>query len=126
MLSGTRITIRSENEPSLTVTPGTIIRQELLLAGDKLDPRRSYEIKLVVASYVEWVVPPSIIGMGISEAARMIEDLGLKVTTSKLSTDGLSEEELALIEYNVVNSVSPGVGSLYIQYEDSTVILYYY
>lgn len=126
LLSGTRITIRSENEPSLTVTPGTIIRQELLLAGDKLDPRRSYEIKLVVASYVEWVVPPSIIGMGISEAARMIEDLGLKVTTSKLSTDGLSEEELALIEYNVVNSVSPGVGSLYIQYEDSTVILYYY
>ncbi|MDP2813043.1 MAG: Stk1 family PASTA domain-containing Ser/Thr kinase [Erysipelotrichaceae bacterium] len=126
MLSGTRITIRSENEPSLTVTPGTIIRQELLLAGDKLDPRRSYEIKLVVASYVEWVVPQSIIGMGIGEASRMIEELGLKVMTVKLSTAELSEEELAKIVYNVVESVSPGVGSLYIQYEDSTVILYYY
>ena len=126
MLSGTRITIRSENEPSLTVTPGTIIRQELLLSGDKLDPRRAYEIKLVVASYVEWIVPPSIIGMGIGEASRMIEDLGLKVTFSKLSTEGLSEEELALIEYGVVTSVSPGVGSLYIQYEDSSIILYYY
>jgi eukaryotic-like serine/threonine-protein kinase len=126
MLAGTRITIRSENEPSTTVTPGTIIRQELLLAGDKLDPRRTYEIKLVVASYVEWIVPPSILGMGISEAARMIEEMGLKVTLSKLSTEGLSEEELAEIEYNVVTSVSPGVGSLYIQYEDSSIILYYY
>lgn len=126
LLTGTRITIRSENEPSLTVAPGTIIRQELLLAGDKLDPRRTYEIKLVVASYVEWVVPPSIIGMGIGEASRMIEDLGLQVTLSKLSTEGLSEEELAEIKYNVVTSVSPGVGSLYIQYEDSSVILYYY
>lgn len=126
LLAGTRITIRSENEPSTTLTPGTIIRQELLLAGDKLDPRRTYEIKLIVASYVEWIVPPSIIGMGIGEASRMIEDLGLKVTLSKLSTEGLSEEQLAQLEYSVVTSVSPGVGSLYIQYEDSSVILYYY
>jgi len=126
LLAGTRITIRSENEPSTTLTPGTIIRQELLLAGDKLDPRRTYEIKLIVASYVEWIVPPSIIGMGIGEASRMIEDLGLKVTLSKLSTEGLSEEQLAQLEYGVVTSVSPGVGSLYIQYEDSSVILYYY
>jgi eukaryotic-like serine/threonine-protein kinase len=126
LLLGTRITIRSENEPSLTVLPGTIIRQELLLAGDKLDPRRSYEIKLVVASYVEWIVPASIIGMRVDEASRMIEDLGLKVTLTQLSTEGLSEEELAEIEYNVVESISPGVGSLYIQYEDSSIILYYY
>jgi serine/threonine-protein kinase len=126
LLLGTRITIRSENEPSLTVTPGTIIRQELLLSGDKLDPRRSYEIKLVVASYVEWIVPVSIIGMRVDEASRMIEELGLKVTLTKLSTEGLSEEELAELEYNVVESVSPGVGSLYIQYEDSSIILYYY
>ncbi len=126
LLLGTRITIRSENEPSLTVPPGTIIRQELLLAGDKLDPRRSYEIKLVVASYVEWIVPASIIGMRVDEASRMIEDLGLKVTLTQLSTEGLSEEELAEIEYNVVESISPGVGSLYIQYEDSSIILYYY
>jgi eukaryotic-like serine/threonine-protein kinase len=126
LLSGTRITIRSENEPTVTVTPGTIIRQELLLAGDKLDPRRTYEIKLVVASYVEWVVPPSIIGMRVEEASRMIENLGLKVTLSRLSTEGLSEEELEALEYNVVTSVSPGVGSLYIQYENSSIILYYY
>lgn len=126
LLSGTRITIRSENEPSTILAPGTIIRQELLLAGDKLDPRRTYEIKLIVASYVEWIVPPSIIGMGIGEASRMIEELGLKVTLSKLSTEGLSEEQLAQLEYGVVTSVSPGVGSLYIQYEDSSVILYYY
>jgi eukaryotic-like serine/threonine-protein kinase len=126
MLAGTRITIRSETEPSLTVIPGTIIRQELLLSGDKLDPRRTYEIKLVVASYVEWIVPPSIIGMSIDDASRMVEALGLKVTLSKLSTEGLSEEQLAQLEYNVVTSVSPGVGSLYIQYEDSSVILYYY
>ncbi len=126
LLSGTRITIRSENEPSATVTPGTIIRQELLLAGDRLDPRRSYEIKLVVASYVEWVIPPSIIGMRIDEASRMIENMGLKVTLSRLSTEGLSEEELEKIVYNVVTTVSPGVGSLYIQFENSSIILYYY
>jgi eukaryotic-like serine/threonine-protein kinase len=106
LLSGTRITIRSENEPTVTVTPGTIIRQELLFSGDRLDPRRTYEIKLVVASYVEWVVPPSIIGMRVEEASRMIENLGLKFTLSRLSTEGLSEEELEALEYNVVTSVS--------------------
>lgn len=126
LLAGTRITIRSENEPSTTVTPGTIIRQELLLAGDRLDPRRSYEIKLVVASYVEWIIPPSIIGMRIDEASRMIENMGLKVTLSRLSTEGLTQEELEKIVYNVVTEVSPGVGSLYIQFEDSSIILYYY
>jgi serine/threonine-protein kinase len=126
LLAGTRITIRSENEPSTTVTPGTIIRQELLLAGDRLDPRRSYEIKLVVASYVEWIIPPSIIGMRIDEASRMIENMGLKVTLSRLSTEGLTEEELEKIVYNVVTEVSPGVGSLYIQFEDSSIVLYYY
>lgn len=126
LLAGTRITIRSENEPSATVTPGTIIRQELLLAGDRLDPRRSYEIKLVVASYVEWIIPTSIIGMRIDEASRMIENMGLKVTLSRLSTEGLTQEELEKIVYNVVTEVSPGVGSLYIQFEDSSIILYYY
>jgi hypothetical protein len=64
--------------------------------------------------------------MGINEASRMIEELGLKVTLTKLSTEGLTEEQLAEIEYNVVTSVSPQVGSLYIQYEDSSIILYYY
>ncbi len=124
-LASAKVTIRVENEPSSTVKPGTIIRQELLTAGTKLDPQRQYEIKFIVASDLEIFVPP-VIGVEINTAKATLEALGAKVTLSKKSTDGLTAEQYAALTFNVVVEVNPGVGSLYIQGETNTITLLYY
>src|SRR5690554_6077138 len=96
-LSNSRIIIRVEKEQSPDVPPGTIIRQEQLIPGDKIDPRVSREIKLVVSTYVEIVIPP-ILGVDIESAIAQLSALGVEVTSVKKSVEGLSEEELAAIE----------------------------
>ncbi len=125
MLTGSRITIRVEKEQSTDIPPGTVIRQEILLPNDKLDPRRSSEIKLVVSTYVEIVIPP-LIGTNINAAAEQLRSLGVEVVTVRKTLDGLSDEEIEKIVYDVVVEVSPSSGSLYIQYEDRVITLYYY
>ncbi len=124
-LAGSRITIRIEKEQSNDIPPGTVIRQEQLLPGDKIDPRVSREIKLVVSTYVEIVIPP-ILGMDVEEAASQLRDLGVTVTLVQQSTEAFDEEELEQIVFGVVTQVSPNVGSLYSQFENNSITLYYY
>ncbi|MGB7594526.1 MAG: protein kinase [Erysipelotrichaceae bacterium] len=124
-LGSAKLTIRVENEPSSTLKPGTIIRQELQTPGTKLDPQRQYEIKFIVASEIEIYIP-QIINLDINAAKTQLETLGAKVTLNKLSTDGMTAEQYAALTFNVVVEVSPNVGSLYIQGETNTITLSYY
>ncbi len=124
-LATTRIVVRVEKEQSQDIAPGIIIRQEQLLPGDQIDPRVSREMKLVVSTYVEIVVPP-ILGLDVDVAISQLRELGVEVVSIKKSTEGYSEEKLAEIEYGVVVEVSPSVGSLYSQFENSSITLYYY
>jgi len=124
-LASAKLTIRVENEPSSTLKPGTIIRQELQLPGTKLDPQRQYEIKFIVASDLEIFVP-AVIGVNIDTAKATLEALGAKVTLTKLSTEGMTAEQYAALTFNVVVEVTPNVGSLYIQGETNTITLSYY
>lgn len=124
-LAATRIVVRVEKEQSQDIAPGIIIRQEQLIPGDRIDPRVSREIKLVVSTYVEIVVPP-VLGLNIDVAINQLKALGVEVVSVKKSVEGFSEEELAEIEYGVVVEVSPSVGSLYSQFEDTSITLYYY
>jgi eukaryotic-like serine/threonine-protein kinase len=125
VLAGSRINIRVEKEQSVDVPPGIVIRQENLLPDEKLDPRRSHELKLVVSTYVE-VVVPQLNGMNIEQARNQLTELGVEVTLVRKTTEGLSDEEIEDIVYDVVVDMSPTPGSLYIQYEDSVITLYYY
>jgi eukaryotic-like serine/threonine-protein kinase len=125
LLSSTRILIRVEKEQSADVPAGTIIRQELLSPGEKLDPRRQFEIKLVVSTYVE-IIMPSLIGLPIETAVNQLEGLGVQVSLKKLSTEGMSDEELENIQFNVVISTSVNPGSVYTQIEGRSVELRYY
>ncbi len=125
VLAGSRINIRVEKEQSVDVPPGIVIRQENLLPDEKLDPRRSHELKLVVSTYVE-VVVPQLYGMNIDQARNQLTELGVEVTLIRRTTEGLSDEEIEDIEYDVVVDMSPTPGNLYIQYEDSVITLYYY
>lgn len=124
-LSTTRIIVRVENEQSHDIKPGTIIRQEQLLPNEKVDPRIAREIKLVVSTYVEIVVPP-LVGTAIESAKSQLEEMGVKVVLNKLSTENMSETELAELKYNVVVDTTPGVGSLYSQLEDNAIVIDYY
>jgi len=124
-LGSAKLTIRVENEPSSTLKPGTIIRQELQSPGTKLDPQRQYEIKFIVASEIEIYIP-QVINLDINAAKTQLETLGAKVTLTKLSTDGMTAEQYAALTFDVVMEVSPNVGSLYIQGETNTITLSYY
>ena len=128
LLEDANITIRTENEPNATVKPGTILRQEILSEGTKLDPKRQYEIKFYVASNIEFIIPTTILGMDIQSAKSMLESdsYGAKVTLSQKSTEGMSEEEIAALVRNVVIEASPNVGSYYVQGETNDITLYYY
>lgn len=124
-LSGSRISISVEKEQNADIPPGTVIRQEMLNPGDKLDPRRTHNLKLVVSTYVEIVIP-QLLGTNIEQATKQLEEQGIIVKTVKKATDELSEEEKANLSYGVVVESSPPAGSLYVQYEDSEIVLYYY
>ncbi len=124
-LEGTRILIRIEKEQSTDVAAGTIIRQELLLPMEKLDPRRQFEIKLVVSTFIE-IIMPSLIGLPIETAVDQLDALGVEVSLKKLSTAGLSDEELEEIQFNVVIGMSVTPGSVYTQIDGRAVELSYY
>ena len=124
-LAGSRINIRVEKEQSVDVPPGIVIRQENLLPDEKLDPRRSHELKLVVSTYVEIVVP-QLNGTNIEQARNQLTELGVSVNLVRKTTEGMSDEEIEAIVYDVVVDMSPSPGNLYIQYEDSVITLYYY
>ena len=125
LLSGKKITIKVEKEVNEYVKPGLVIRQELLSVGDKLDPNRQYEIKLIVSGYLEITIPSNLVGMNVFEAQNQLTAQGVVVSLLPLSTDTLSDEEKASIQYNTVIKVDPASG-LYTQYEDSSIVLYYY
>ncbi len=125
ILAGKRITIKVEKEVNEFVKPGSIIRQELLNPGDKVDPNRQYEIKLIVSGYLEFTIPDNMIGMNVFEAQNMLTEKGAMVMLYPLSTEDLTDEEKENITYNTVISMTPSSG-LYTQYEDNSIVLYYY
>lgn len=124
-LSDSKITIKIERIAIADVATGTIVNQELLLPGAKLDPKRSYEMKLIVASPIEFLIP-QLVGLNIASAQSQLESLGAMVTLVQLSTDGLTEQQKAKLNYGVVVSISPDPLTFYTQASDNSITLSYY
>jgi beta-lactam-binding protein with PASTA domain len=118
--------VDTAEEASDTVSPGVIIRQELLSPGTQFNPAAASEIRLVYASYPTIVIPSDIEGKAIDEAVSELEALGAKCLTSNLDTTSLSDEEIANLKTGIVIKSDPEIGSEYTQKEDNYVILYYY
>lgn len=125
-LASTRITIREEYEDNTSVAPGTIIRQETLMPGEKVAPNIKKEIKLVIAGYPKVSIPFSYLGRDVYEVQAELESMGMKVTLFPKSTEGMSEDELDSLQYNVVMEITPAAGTYYEQREDSTITLSFY
>lgn len=126
LLNGQNITVKTSGEPTKDMEPGIVIRQELLMPGDKVNPDQRKEILLIVSSAVEGVIPSNLIGMSLEEAKKSLSDLGMKSSVEKLSLEGLSLSELEALKYNLVTQTSPSPGSFYVQEEDNAVVLYYF
>ena len=113
-----------ESDPS--VEPGTILRQSGVMPGDKLDPTKRYEIVLTTAQYNTIVIPLNIVGMDVASAISWLESNGVEVVQNPLSTEGMSEEQLATLERNVVIDIMPMAGTSYTQSSGNYITISYY
>lgn len=121
--SNVRITI--EREYNSSYEAGTVIRQELLLPGDKIDTTIRYELKLIVASYLEFLIPSDLVGKNIYEAKNLLEGMGATVLLNPMDRSTLTEEELKTIVFDTVIRYAPDSG-YYVQREGNYITLYYY
>lgn len=120
-----RINVRVEYRATQDIPNGTILEQSLLLPGAKLDPKRMYEVKFVVAAPIEFLIP-QLVGVNVDIAKNQLEALGAIVYLTQRSTEDLSEEERARISYNVVIAISPEPLSYYRQGTENFIELSYY
>ena len=105
---------------------GTVIRQELLKPNDKIDPARSYDVRLVISEYTTIVIPHSILNMDVDQARELLEGMGVHVILSRLDAPAVEEGQLSNVIYNVVVSTSPNTGTSYTQEQGAYITLYFY
>ncbi|MDO4413789.1 MAG: Stk1 family PASTA domain-containing Ser/Thr kinase [Erysipelotrichaceae bacterium] len=106
--------------------PGTIIRQEGLEPGTLFSTDLASNITLVYSRYPTVVIPDDIIGRPINDATAELEAMGIAVRTSNMDISGMTQEEIDQLQFGVVISSDPAVGTPYTQKDDNYVILYYY
>lgn len=126
LLNDKNITIKTVNEFKQGVAPGIILRQEGLVAGDKVNHEIRSELILYVSSQVELVIPAEIIGQSVASAQASLIEKGLKVETEVLTQVGMSPSEIESLKFNVVIRSNPMPGSYYIQTDSNVITLYYY
>ncbi|HHX06810.1 MAG TPA: hypothetical protein GX741_00160, partial [Erysipelothrix sp.] len=103
----------------------TIIRQSGLDIGTRIDPGQEGTIVLYVAKAQEIEIPP-LVGVNINTAKGILENLGAVVELKAISSEALSDEEFSQIKTMEVIKSDPEADSIYIQKQDSKVILEYY
>ncbi len=116
----------TEHEDTDEAEAGTVIRQELLMPGDRFNVANKAKIRLVYASFPTIVIPENVIGMPIDDAQQLLTEMGAVVFISSLSTEGLSETEIANLPSGVVIQTNPDTGSSYTQEEDNFITIFYY
>jgi serine/threonine-protein kinase len=125
LASSTKVTIRKQFDYDSTKEEGTILKQELLLEGDKIDPAMAYEIKLTIAGKVQFTIE-NLIGYNVIVAQGKLVALGAVVELQVIDTTGMTVEEIAALTKNTVISMTPGPNTYYIQKSTTKIVLRYY
>lgn len=115
-----------EKEEQSDKKPGTIIRQEGVVAGDLYDTAGETDVTLYYVPYVKVTIPADIIGKPIEEATSQLEAMGITVVRAHRDTSALSQSEIDKIKVGTVIETMPAAGSEYTQKKDSYVTLYFY
>lgn len=120
------IEITSTKKQMIGTLPNRILSQDGLEVGKKLDPEKTYSISFEVSDYMHYKIA-GIVGKTVEEATAIIkEKTGVEPVLKQLSTEDLSDEEVAAVKIGVVVSVSPQEGSDYIQNAENTITISYY
>ncbi len=125
LLASTKVTIRKQFDYDSDKEEGTVIKQENLMQGEKIDPAISYEIKLTVAGKVQFTIP-NLVGINVQIAQTQLTALGAIVELKIIDTTGLTPEQIAALPKNQVISMTPGANTYYIQKTTSKIVLSYY
>ena len=125
LLSSTKVVIRKQFDFDSTEPEGTILKQEYLLEGDKIDPNVTQDIKLTIAGKVQFTIP-NLVGYNVLIAQEQLVAQGAVVTLKVLDTTGMTPEQIAALSKNTVISMSPAANSYYIQTSTNSITLYYY
>ena len=120
-----KLTVKMETHYDVNMKAGYIIEQKGHSKGDKLDPEANETITFVVTAKPT-IKLEKLVGRKVDEVTKELEDQGFVVISSRLTTMGLSEEELEKLEHNVVISSDPEEGTQYTQEGDACIMLYYY
>ncbi len=96
---------------------GIILEQKGLKPGKRIDPDSSEKIYFVVSTYPSIVIPSDLIGQDVLSAKDELNDLGIAVVVTKI--DGGQGT-------NKVVSVSPDVGTEYVQEGTNSVVTLFY
>lgn len=96
---------------------GIILEQKGLKPGKRIDPDSNEKIYFVVSTYPSIVIPSDLIGQDVSSAKDELNDLGIAVVVTKI--DGGQGT-------NKVVSVSPDVGTEYVQEGTNSVVTLFY
>jgi len=125
LLSSTKVTIRKQYDYDSTAPEGTVLKQENLVDGTKIDPLMSYEIKLTIAGKVQFTIP-NLIGYNVLIARDQLSAAGATVVLKTIDTSTMTPEQIAALTKNTVISMTPAANSFYIQTSTATITLYYY
>jgi serine/threonine-protein kinase len=124
-LRDTKITVRIQYDFNSVAEDGTILKQEGLTAGQKIDPTVTYELKFTVAGKVSFNIP-DLYGFNITIAQNQLTGLGATVELKVLDTTGMTEEQIALLSKNTVIAIDPAPGTFYTQTDKTKIVLSYY
>ena len=125
LLQDTKITIRVQYDFNSTADDGTILAQEGLTVGQKIDPSVTYELKFTVAGKVSFKIP-DLFGYNITIAQNQLIGLGAIVELKVLDTTSMTPEQIALLSKNTVISMDPTPGTFYTQTDKTKIVLSYY
>ena len=111
------VTIHVKYKGTKDTDPGIVLKQKGLTPGKRIDQDAKNSITLVVSTYPSILIPNDLIGQNVVDAKEELNQLGIAVVTTPIDNASGS---------NTVVSVSPKVGSEYVQEgTDSVVTLYY-
>lgn len=125
LLATTKVTIRKQYDYDSTAEEGTVLLQENLLAGTKIDPELPKEIKLTIAGKVQFTID-NLVGYNILIAKQSLEAKGAKVNLSVIDTSAMTPDQIAALPKDQVVSMTPGANTYYIQTKNNSITLYYY
>ena len=125
VFANTKVKLDINFESSSTVAENTIIRQSGLEIGTRVNPEAEGTLVLYVAKAQEIEIPP-LIGVNINTAKGILENLGAVVELKAISSETLTDLEFSRITPLEVISSDPAAQTIYIQKQDTKVILEYY